>query len=316
MATITEDIVLGHGYTEDDRGGQLVRRLHIRGLPSTSAITDDAIIASDGTRVTPKAGQQHPTMPDMRVRKVDVRPSGNSRDSVYVDVTYVKVRRRLLDVRYSGVTYNGTTNLDRDGKILFVGYKGPATVGGAVTKPGVVFPDPDPTKPGQGGYAYDFAPDVPMPLPQGTLEIVYLEKESPDAKIEKYVRRLNSKKWQNREPREWFCEAITAQIESPIATNMADLADQQVVRGAAKFDWVTTYRFVRRKKPTLEGDKIEGIGWDPLLVFRDINTGLRPNDIDPKAGGWPTQKKGNGWYQPEILGEADFNELDLVDAFR
>lgn len=313
--TITPDIVAGTSYREDDRGGDFMRVWRVDGLESNAGITDQSLYATDGLgAVVPKAGQQHEKMPDLVLRGVEVVPVAGSKTAVRLYLKYVKVRRRLLDVRINGVSVNGATSRDRNGEIILIGYNGPTTVGGRVTAPGTPFPPKDPNDKGSSGWAYNANTRVPFPSPQTVLEIVYLEKGSPFPKIKKYTRKVNSKDWQGGKAREWFCEAILAQIESPIPLNLADLPDQQVVTGPAKFNWIVTYRFLYKEKPVTGGNNLDAEGWDPLVVFVDQNTGRPPDDINPKAGGWPAQKKGNGWYVPDIAGEADFDELKLVQC--
>lgn len=306
---IYADIVKEHSYEEDDRSGSLIRVYLVSGLFSSSRITTDAIYAADANGRVPRAGEAHDTLPDFVVRRVRCQPFLDSRNQIKVYVFYAKVRRRLLDVRINGVTTNTLTNRDKDGNIIVVGYKNPTTntttSQNESTSPGTPFPDPKPSN----GYEYDYG-EVPYNLAEDVLEIVYLEKGSPFAKRKKYRRRLNSKPWQSGDPREWFCEDILGQVDSPIPLNLNQLGSQEVVTGDALFNWVVTYRFRRVDLPP------NGPGWDPLVLFTDLQTGRKPNDINPKAGGWPSKSKGNGWYVPKIYDEADFNELNLVSAVK
>lgn len=310
--TITPHLVRGHHYHEDDKTGTLTEYWRVDGLPSDAGITDAAIRASDAGTMIPAAGQQHPKLPDMVMRGIDVQPV--TRTSAYLTLTYIKVRRRLLDVRLNGVSIQGTTQRDRNGKIIVVGYQS-AQTGGRTgsTDPGTPFPD----MVKDNGWDYNYGPKIPCPIGNSILEIVYLEKGSPQSKIDKYSQCLNSKSFQNCPAREWYCDGIMGQIESPIPLNLADLPDQQVVTGPAIFMFIVTYRFIRRKRPSsASAGSLTTDSWDPLVVFVNPSTQRTPNDVDPKGGGWPEKSKGNGWVVPEVLGEADFNELNLVDCFR
>lgn len=300
---IRADIVKEHSYEEDDRSGSLVRVYLVSGLVSSSRITTDAIYANDGANAVPRAGQAHETMPDFVVRRVRCQPFLDSRNQIKVYVFYAKVRRRLLDVRINGVTTNTLTNRDKDGNLLVVGYKQPSN--NQSTSAGTAFPSPS----ANNGYDYDYG-EVPYVIPEDVLEIVYLERGSPFNKRKRFRRKLNSKPWQGGEPREWFCEDIIGQIDSPIPLNLSSLPDQQVVTGDALFNWVVTYRFRRIDLPPT------GPGWDPLILFTDLNTGRKPTDINPKAGGWPTKTQGNGWMVSQIYDADDFNDLNLVSAVK
>lgn len=313
MATIYADLVSEHSYEEDDRSGTVIRHYVVSGLTSSSRITTDALYASDGATTIPRAGEEHPTLNDFTVRRVKVYPFQGSRTQCHLLVWYAKVRRRLLDVRLNGVSVNTNTNFDKDGSRLVVGYKSPATIGGAVTAASTAFPDPSPSDKGSSGYDYDYG-EVPYVMNEDVLEIVYLEKGSPWTKREAFRRKLNKKPWQGGKAREWFCEDIVGQIDSPIPINLNQLPQQDVVTGDALFNWVTTYRFRRRPLPP------SGIGWDPLILFTDLNTGRKPTDINPKAGGWPgvtisgERFRGNGWAVYRLYDEADFDDLKLVSA--
>ena len=88
-----------------------------------------AIYASDGARSIPQAGDVHPSMPGFRVRGVSVRPVYQSRTDVWLTLHYVKTRRRLLDIRQSGLNISTETDFDRFGEVLVVGYREPGMDG-------------------------------------------------------------------------------------------------------------------------------------------------------------------------------------------
>jgi hypothetical protein len=307
--SIIPDLVAPHEYEEDDKSGMLARGFRVDGLTSDTDISQKALEAQDNGISIPSAGQPHPKLADLVVRRVNVRPVSGSRTGIRIAIYYVKVRRRLLDVVYNGVSINTTTNRNRDAALMIVGYKPPqSSRTGRDTTPvgaGTPFPSPPVEK---NGWDYNYAV-APYLLPETTLEITYLENESPDAKAKLYARKLNAKDWQGGKPREWLCESITGHVESPIPTNLADLKDQKVVTGKARFNWLTTYRFRKRPLPP------DGPGWDPLLLFVDTKTGRTPNDVDPLKGEYLKGKiLGNGWLVDKLYFEADFDKMDLVSA--
>lgn len=306
--TIIPDLVAPHEFEEDDRSGMLARGFRVDGLTSNSDITQKALEAQDNGVYIPAAGQPHPTLQDLVVRRVNIRPVTGSTTAIRIVIYYAKVRRRLLDVVLNGASVMTMTKRDATGALMAIGYAASSgRAGRDPPDPGKEFPYP-PVK--NNGYEYNQY-EVPFPQPEDVLEITYLENGSPREKIKKYRGRLNSKPFQGEDARFWFCEAITARIESPIPRNLADLADQKVVTGDALFDWITTYHFRGRELPP------HGPGWDPLGVFVSQRTGITPNDIDPLAGGYIKKgpgSRGNGWLYPKIVGTADFNELKLVSA--
>lgn len=310
MARIIRDVVKPHQYDEDDRSATLLRVFGVVDLNSSSRIAGDAILAVDSVtgQGVPRPGEAHETMTDFVVRRVSVKPMNRARSQVYVFVWYNKTRRRLLDVRMNSVTVNTTTVRDKDGRIIIVGYKPPT--GNKSTDPATQFPSP--TK--NNGWDYDYG-EVPMVLPMVRYEVVYLENVSPLQNIDLYQARLNQKAWMGASAREWFCESIMGQVDSPIPTNLGKLGNPAVVTGKdAEFNWVTTYTFMRNKKPNPGGSGGASPGWDPLVLFTDLNTGRKPTDINPVKGGWPTQEMGNGWVVAKVYGEADFGDLKLVEA--
>ncbi|HEY7116559.1 MAG TPA: hypothetical protein VH475_08235 [Tepidisphaeraceae bacterium] len=317
--TITEDLVEGHRYFEDDKGADLTRVFRVDGLDSTTRIDTDAIYASDSTtgKGLPRPGDPHPTQPDFVMRQVDLAPPEKARNALWVRVRYVKVRRRLLDVRINGVSSVQDSFVDKTGRRMRVGYKGPITDSSnqlqsiAQDKP---YPDPPLNDRGASGYEYSLAA-FPKLVPESTLDIVYLEKSSPFKKNVKYGRKLNSKPWQGGEAREWLCESISGFIDSPIPRNLGQLGSPEVVTGAAQFDWIVTYAFRWKPKPKRNGSIVtDGEGWDPVELFVDAATGITPTDIDPVLGNYPNNKKGNGWAEFSIYDEIDFDELKLVSA--
>ncbi len=307
--TIIPDLVAPHEYEEDDRGGMLAQGFRVDGLNPDSDITQKALEAQDNGVYIPAAGEPHKKLPDLVVRRVNVRPVTNSRTAMRLVIYYAKVRRRLLDVVLNGVSFNAISEKDVLGDfvlgdLMVIGYKGATDTS---TDPATEFPLP-PAK--NNGYDYSYFKTT-LPRPETTLEITYLENESPVDKIGLHQGTLNSAPWQGGKKREWFCEAITARIESPIPRNLADLPDQLVVTGPALFDWITTYRFRKRQLPP------DGPGWDPLGIFVNQRTGISPNDIDPKRGGYLDKgagSRGNGWIVPQMFAETDFNEMNLVEA--
>ena len=182
---------------------------------------------------------------------------------------------------------------------MLVGYKRP--INNEITPPGTPFPPP------RTGNDYNYSyGSAPVQLPDDLLEITYLEDASPYLKSLKYRLKLNSKPFQGGKPREWLCESIIQRIESPVPIYAQDPTDARVASKAI-FMWYVTYRFRRRLLPP------DGPGWNPLLLYVDVNTGRSPNDIDPVAEGYLKGKtKGNGWSVETLYGEADFDELKLV----
>lgn len=308
---IYEDLVEGMTYRENDRNGELRRPYRVDGLPSNNGITDAAIYAVDGGKIIPRAGDRHQSLNDLVMREIEVVPVRGSRTACRVYARYVKVRKRLLDIRINGTSLFTQTNFDKEGKILVVGYKSGAK------------PDeqpPDPPKDGSAasnsnGWKYNYV-KAPKIQPDTLMEIVYLEDRSALKLLDKFRGRLNVKPWQGGDPLEWCCLTINSTIESPIPTNMDQLGKRDVIdgqSGLAKFNWIVTYSF--RKTPTYKivGGKVTGgPGWNQVQLFVDQYTGRSPTDIDPKAGGWPTKKKGNGFLEPETFETADFDELNLV----
>ncbi len=305
--SIIPDLVAPHEYEEDDKGGMLARGFRVDGLTSSSDISQQALEAQDNGAYIPAAGQPHPTLPDLVTRRVNIRPVTGSTTAIRIVIYYAKVRRRLLDVVLNGVSFNAISARDITGDLLVIGYAGSTPGGGGrdSADPALEFPLP-PTK--NNGFYYNYVKSV-LPRPETTLEITYLENEDPEEKIGLYQGTLNSAPWHGGKKREWFCEAITARIESPIPRNLADMSNQQVVTEAAIFDWITTYRFRKRQLPP------DGPGWDPLLIYVNQRTGYSPNDINPKAGGYLDKgpgSRGNGWIVPQMFAETDFNQLKLV----
>jgi hypothetical protein len=292
--TIIPDLVAPHEYEEDDRGGMLARGFRVDGLTSGSDITQKALEAQDNGIYIPAAGQPHPTMADLVVRRVNIRPVTGSTTAMRLVIYYAKVRRRLLDVVLNGVSVNTLTERDATGALMLIGYNGGSGRSGR-----------DSADPGHGVPAAtdeeqqlrlllvrDHAPQVP----NQTLEITYLENESPIEKIGQYQGRLNSPPWQGGKPREWFCESITGRIESPIPRNLADLRDQRVVTGQALFDWITTYRF--RKRQVAAG----WFGLGPTGRLHQPADRHQSQRHRPQAGGYIKKgpgSRGNGWLVSE-----------------
>ena len=117
-------------------------------------------------------------------------------------------------------------------------------------------------------WQYDYA-RVPFRLCQVTLEFDYLENGSPFVQMDTYVQTLNSKTWQGRGKRYWFCEGFSARLDSPIPTNLGTIgqdAQKNVITGKSGkvlFDWIVTRRFSLLAPPP------KGLGWDPILIYVD-----------------------------------------------
>ncbi len=330
--TVRRDLINGHDYQEDDKTGELRRAYRVDGLTSSSSITDQALTAVDSTNAAikvPRAGEKHETMPDLVVRRVDVVPVNGSKNAVRVIVTYMKIRRRLLNVTIGGVSQQTTTNRDINGQIMTVGYASPFDgVTFEPTKADTPFPPVETeSKKKNSLYEYNYV-EVPFLLPDVSLEIVYLELGSPFPKCQKYIRTLNDGLWQGGERRTWLCESITAQIDSPIPENQQEMKDPKVVTGKALFFWQVTYRFRYSPLPFTNGKLGPTAGWDPLVRFIDRQVGRIPIDVDPVGGGWPNPTgankpaandtsgiiRGNGWAQFQLYGESHFDDLNLVSA--
>jgi hypothetical protein len=317
---VTQDLVANWEYDEDDRAGTFTRVFRVDGLDSTNGIADDALTAIDGTDNTkrvPRAGERHPKMGKYVCRRVRVEPVPGSTTAVKLKVQYYKVSRRLLDIRVNGVSIMTTANKDAEGKLLTVGYNGPSTQGGTVTAANTPPPPPNPQDFGKTGWEYELS-DAPFFEPLTTYEVVYMEDDFHFGVIKKYRRRTNSRPWNGGAVGEWFCEGITARIDSPIPTNLAQapLQDGVVTGRGSQFIWEVSYSFRFAENYGRSGDKavVGGPGWKPLLLFHELATGRVPTDVDPVKGKWPDQAAGNGWSFPTMYPEADFGDLNLVEA--
>ncbi len=332
-ARVRRDLINGHDFVLDDRNGTLTRAYRVDGLTSSAKITDDALQAVDSTDPTikvPQIGDPHESIPDMQVRKVHPESIRQSKTAIRVIVTYAKVNRRLLDIRFGGVSQQTTTNRDIHGKIMVVGYLSPDSIGGKPVDAATIFPDPSEVLQNSTLYKFCYV-QVPFLLPDASVEFVFMEQSDPFTKWFKYGRRLNATAWQGGQAREWLCESIGGQVDSPIAVNKAELEDPTKTGTVAIYNWINTYRFRFLQKPTagLTGGRGETStsGWDPLAIFVDQQVGRTPLDVDPKKGGWPDLAllsaaqtgiytttgiiKGNGWAQFKIYGEAEFGDLKM-----
>lgn len=306
--SITADLVAPHEYEADDKSGMLARGFRVDGLTSNTGITADALRATDPLLATniPVQGEFHPKIPDLVVRRVNIRPVTGSTTAMRLVIYYTQVKRRLLWAKVSGVTINSTTDRLASGEPIIVGH----SVNADAKTP---FPLPPKEN---NGYRYNYA-RIPFALGETIYEVCYLEtKKSPMRDIQKFRGRLNSKAWNGGTAKEWYCETISGDIESPVPINMSELGNPELVSGrAAKFFWITTYRFRYRQVFGNSGGRITGgPGWEELKLFVDERTGRTPNNVNAKSGGWPDAKMGNGWLAVQPFDTADFNDLEILEA--
>jgi hypothetical protein len=321
MATIKEDIIAGNSFEEDELGATAMRRFFVRDvvLPvyaNAGATAQQAILlAVDAStnRGLPRLGDPHPSLVGYYAsrRRVDTTPSESATQAV-VTIFYksVPIERAVLDIVVNGATLQSTTDYDKDGNILWVAYnpsKGTAQI------------EPPPPTDGIGqGWNYSYV-RAPVLLPNTTLEIVMREPPGHVPWAGTLVRRLNSKRWNGGNAGEWLCTGMTiGLLECASRTRWLTLnRPAEFVWGAQDFQgpfarWRVSYVFQYSPAPKLIGNKIEGgPGHKPLSLFVHNQTGVTPHGIDPKAGGWPDQTRGNGWAVADNYHPVDFDDLEL-----
>lgn len=320
---IIEDIVSEHEYSKDDQFEALTRAYVVMGLTSDSKIMESARTATatapdTSLKRVPQIGDAHPTMSGLVVKRVRITPMTQSRTGVRLLIGYVDIRRRLLDIEVNGQSVMSRTELDKDGQPLVVGYKGPLTAGGAVTPPTTRFLN-DSGKPTIDNiWQYSYGSGL-VPIAEKILEFTYCEPDWKESDWEKYIGTLNADTWNRGEAREWFFAGFQARQNSAIPSNFGQIGGtlEQIEKGEPKFNLIVKYKFIKRLKPKLVGGKFQsaGTGWDTLNLFQDQVTRIIPTDIDPQAGGFPTQDNGNGWRNVKNCNETRFADMKLPVKF-